>query len=475
MRPQDSYTSHDNYEFAEHDPFTRRSKPARPGIRFFNSSGSGFSSRNIVDTDRIHEALLREFSAGEMEKWRPALRMAVEDGVLTVHFPHRFFAQWFAAHVRPRFERALAGVIPVTYEKGSVRPSDSFPEPPPFFQTPGETDLPFGSRFTFENFLANNKNHFPLASAREVAQNTEAKYNPFVLCGESGSGKSFLLRAMANARAGTAGGTVRLTGIEDMHKLYSSRSDARDVLLSADFLAVDDLQDIARHQHLQNELVALFDAFHLRRRQMVFACSGKVARFAFLHQKLKSRLEWGLIVTLKAPDLDIRMRFIQNRCKERGLDLSKDRILLLAQRFGDLRNLEGCLLKLWAYHELVRERISDQDFENILSHLDTRAATPLTPEQIMDEVCASFGVTREDLLSPGRRHELVLARQVGMFLCRKHLGLSFSELGRIFGGRDHSTALYSCKKIEQLQRDDKEIKNRLHDLSGRCLALGRDA
>lgn len=93
----------------------------------------------------------------------------------------------------------------------------------------------------------------------------------------------------------------------------------------------------------------------------------------------------------------------------------------------------------------------------------------------MDEVCASFGVTREDLLSPGRRHELVLARQAGMFLCRKHLGLSFPELGRIFGGRDHSTVLYSCKKIEQLQRDDKEIKNRLHDLSGRCLALGRDA
>ena len=86
MWPQDSCASRDNYEFAEHDPFTRRSKPARPGIRFFNSSGSGFSSRNIVDTDRIHEALLREFSAGEMEKWRPALRMAVEDGVLTVHF-----------------------------------------------------------------------------------------------------------------------------------------------------------------------------------------------------------------------------------------------------------------------------------------------------------------------------------------------------------------------------------------------------
>lgn len=422
--------------------------------------------------ERIHAALQREFSAEELEKWHSALRMAVVDGVLTVHFPHRFFAQWFAAHVHPRFEHALAEVIPVTYGDDFTQPPAPL-KPPTQRKLPEEDILPFGEQFIFENFLVNDKNSFPLASAQEVAGNGVVRYNPFVLCGESGSGKSFLLRAMANAWAKNTGGTVHLTGIEEMQELYASRSDARNFLLSADFLVVDDLQDIARHQELQNELVALFDAFHLRQRQMAFACSGKVASFAFLTPKLESRLKWGLIVTLKTPDLEIRTQFIQARCRERGFELSKDRVLLLAQRFEDLRNLEGCLLKLWAYQELVSEQISDSDFNNILSHLDHRGAMALTADQIIDEVCSHFGVGREDLLSAGRRHKLVFARQVGMFLCRTHLGLSFPELGRIFGGRDHSTALYSCKKIEQLQQDDKKIKSMLLALSDRCRALAQ--
>jgi chromosomal replication initiator protein len=99
----------------------------------------------------------------------------------------------------------------------------------------------------------------------------------------------------------------------------------------------------------------------------------------------------------------------------------------------------------------------------------------LTPDQVIEEVCSHFGVTRSDLLSAGRRHKLVFARQVGMFLCRTHLGLSFPELGRIFGGRDHSTALYSCKKIEELQRDDKEVKSVVQALSERCRALDQKA
>lgn len=218
-------------------------------------------------------------------------------------------------------------------------------------------------------------------------------------------------------------------------------------------------------------MIALFDHYHLNKKQMVFACTGKVSAYSFLQPKLKSRLEWGLIVTLKAPDLDIRTQYAVAKCKERRIELSKDRMLLLAQRFNDLRNLEGCLLKLWAYRELVREQISDEEFGNILNYLDDRSATVLTPDQILATVCEEFKVSREDLFSAGRKQSLVFARQVGMYLCRKHLGLSFPELGRIFGGRDHSTVLYSYRKIEQLQRDDKSVKNLLNTLSDRCLAL----
>ena len=123
---------------------------------------------------------------------------------------------------------------------------------------------------------------FRSASAQEVAQSREAPYNPFVLCGESGSGKSFLLRAIANARSEHCADGSYVGGIEDLHELYSSRSDARKFLTSMQLLAVDDLQELARYRYLQGELLALFDHFHLQRKQMVFACTGKVGGYTFL-------------------------------------------------------------------------------------------------------------------------------------------------------------------------------------------------
>lgn len=420
-----------------------------------------------MNTDHIYRALLQSFSAAELDKWYPSLGFALEGDALVVRFPHRYFIDWFELHARKRFEQALSGIAAsISYEcrdgssKGIVRE----------FRHAGQP-LPFGAEYVFDNFLTNNKNYFPLASAQEVAQNVDVQYNPFVLCGESGAGKSFLLRAIANAKSEQFRDGIHVTGVEELHELYTSRGDARKHLMSMHFFAVDDLQDIAKYQYLQGELVALFDYYHINRKQMVFACAGKIAGFTFLVPKLKSRLEWGLIVTLKAPDLDIRAQFAQARCRDRRLDLPKERILLLAQRFSDLRNLDGCLLKLWAYRELVHDQISDDDFDNILNYLDDRTSTSLTVDQILVTVCSRFEVTQEELLSPARKHDLVFARQVAMYLCRKLLGLSFPELGRAFGGRDHSTALYSCRKIEQLQRDDKSVKTMLHALSDKCLTM----
>lgn len=420
-----------------------------------------------MNLEQVETMLGRAFSPEELGKWRSSLGLSLEGGVLTVRYPHRYFADWFDAHARGRFEQALAGSgLSLAFECREGGRARIVREP-----KAASVLLPFGSEFIFDNFLVNNKNYFPLASAQEVAQSREAPYNPFVLCGDSGSGKSFLLRAIANARSEFDREGVHVASVEELNELYTSRSDARKHLMSMHFLAVDDLQEVVRYQYLQGELLALFDHFHLHRKQMVFACTGKVAGYTFLQPKLKSRLEWGLTVTLKAPDLDIRTQYALSRCRERRLDLSRDRILLLAQRFADLRNLEGCLLKLWAYSELVNDHISDEEFDNILNYLDDRAGTALSVEQIVEAVCAHFGLTPEEIMSSGRRHELVFARQVAMFLCRKHLGLSFPELGRAFGGRDHSTVLYSCRKVEQLQRDDKSIKSMLQALTEKSLGM----
>lgn len=420
-----------------------------------------------MTTHRIYKELLQSFQTSELDNWYSSLDLSVDNDALIVCFPHRYFEDWFDIHVRQRFEQAVTKVVPKIRYQSSDRSSKQFV--PKLEQV--RQSLPFGSEFVFENFLSNDKNHFPLASARQVAHNKEIQYNPLVLCGASGSGKSFLLRAIANVKSSQLPGGLHVTSIEDLHELYTWRNDARKYLLSMQFLAVDDLQAIVKYAYLQDELMALFDHFHTEDKQLVFACAGSSQRFGFLVPTLKSRLEWGLIVNLQAPDLDIRSQFVQVRCRERGLDLSRDRILYLAQRCVDLRNLEGCLLKLEAYQALVQDQLSDSEFDAIFSSLDPDPELPLTPERIMDSVCTHLGVTLEDMLSTSRKRNHVFARQVAMYLARQLLGLSFPQLGRIFGGKDHSTVLYSHRKIDQLQSDDKNVKSMLQTLSDICLGV----
>lgn len=258
-------------------------------------------------------------------------------------------------------------------------------------------------------------------------------------------------------------------GLEDMRQLYLLRSDARNYLLSKHFLAMDDLQTIASYPDLQEELVILFDYYHSHNKQMVFGCANKAGKLDFLTPKLKARLEWGLVVYLKAPDLDIRSQFILKKCQERGLELSRERVIYLAQCCKDLRKLEGCLHRMFAYQDLVQHQISDAEFASIFSSLAPHTAAALDTDHILNVVCSHFAVSREEVLSGSRKQELVFARQVAMYLCRKLLGLSFPELGRAFGGKDHSTALYSYRKVEQLRNDDKNVKIMLQTLSNTCL------
>lgn len=416
---------------------------------------------------RVFQGLEQAFSTEDLNRWRTSLDMHIVDGNLMVHFPHKFFADWFATEISARFEQALAKTgLGIVYCLQDGLRSAVIRE-----QRPLAATRPFGGEFIFDNFLVNAKNYFPLASARALVQSTEVLYNPFVLCGESGAGKSFLLRAIANAKIEQGHNGVFVAGVEELHELYTSREDARKFLVGMTFFGLDDLQDIARHQYLQNELIALFDQFHTQRKQMVFACTGKVAKLGFLLPRLKSRLEWGLIVTLKGPDLDIRIRYATKRSQEKRLDLSKERLFLLTQRFSDLRNLEGCIVKLWAYQELVQGQISDEDFENILKYQTVNLGKALSVEQVIDLVGGRLGLSKEEILSSGRKQNLAFARHVAMFLCRKHIHLSLPELGRAFGGRDHSTVFYGCRKIEDMQQRDKEVKALIHELSDLCLTL----
>lgn len=428
----------------------------------------------------LRQHFATSFSDAELKRWFDPLHLDFSEAErwLRVSFPHAYFATWFAGTVQERFEEHVSRFLGPGYTVGYLTAQGVAPAAG---QDGGakRIDFPFGHHFTFDRFLTNQKNAFPLATAREVAKDGAEKYNPLVFCGPSGSGKTHLLKAIANELVkDTDTGMVYYGTVEDVAALYAAQPPdqafrVRDQLLRHRALILDDCGQLRHQPRLQPELVVLFDACRDRRILMVFACQEKLATCDFLDPTLRSRLEWGLLQTLHPPDMDVRLQYVQQYARSRKLQLDKEQLLHLAQRFEDFRLLQGVLLKLTAFRELTGKDCGTEDFQQVLAHSTVVERPNLTPEAIMGVVADHFRLEIKSLKGARRHHEVVVARQVAMYLCRQLLGLSFPALGRLFGGKDHSTVLYSVKKIQEVQRDDKTMHQLLKTLKEKCLSLPR--
>lgn len=425
----------------------------------------------------LRKHLLQTSSNDDLARWFDPLHFEYdeENKRLTVGFPHAFFAKWFENEIQDRFEAQLNLFLGNGYLV-SYRDAGSQDRPTGVqaSEVVKRIDFPFGQESTFDTFLINKKNYFPIASAKEVAKQSASLFNPFIICGPGGSGKTHLLKSVGNEISKKYDySTIFMGTMDELNSLYNVqfRGDsirARSHLFEYDFLFIDDFQKIKEYPHFQKELVNIFNHFYDNKKQMVFACRDKVTSYDFLEDSLQSRLGWGLIVTLKEPDLEIRVGYIQRQCRIKRLTLSKEQILTLAQRFADFRYLQGILLKLFAFKELVKKELTQKDFEHILSNTEEKATDDLTPKKIMSVVSEHFNIHVKDLTGTKRHQQIAQARQIAMFLCRQMLNTSYPALGRAFGGKDHSTVLYSVKKVKQLQEDDYDLKQLLKTLKQKC-------
>ena len=425
----------------------------------------------------LRKHLLQTSSDDDLKRWFDPLHFEYdeENKRVTVGFPHAFFAKWFESEIQDRFEAQLnlylgTGYLVSYRDNGSadrctgVKTADVVKR----------IDFPFGQEFTFDSFLINKKNYFPIASAKEVAKQSGSLFNPFIICGPGGSGKTHLIKSVANEISKKNDySSIFMGTMDELNSLYTIQFKgdtirARNHLFEYNFIFLDDFQKIREYPHFQNELVNIFNHFYDNKKQMVLACRDKVTSYDFLNDSLQSRLGWGLIVTLKEPDLEIRVGFIQRQCRSKRLTLSKEQILTLAQRFIDFRYLQGILLKLFAFKELVKKELTQKDFDHILANTEEKATDDLTPKKIMGVVSEHFNIRVGDLTGSKRHQHIAQARQIAMFLCRQMLKTSYPALGRAFGGKDHSTVLYSVKKIDQLQDDDYDLKQLLKTLKNKC-------
>ena len=430
---------------------------------------------------RIRDHLRTTYSDAELQTWFDPLRLRVsETGNIEVSFPHALYARWFSKERQKEFEREIASLFDsqprITYAKTPCGKARSLKVSTKDFQAKAVQVVqqsPDQGQWSFDSFIYNKKNEFPVSMAREMAASAQnPAYNPFIICGRGTCGKTHLLRAMAGAMAasltwdgiffGTAEELRALHADNDKPGVFKRR------LLRHKAIFIDNAHYLASCPGLQQELIHIVEVFREKNKPFVLALDESFDHTA-LNEKLRARLESGLVVMVKKPDLDVRLRYAKAQCRANRLQLRKDLLLPLAQRFQNLPAIQGMVTKIAAFQNKTDKPVSLADLEKIMAN-DTLTGKPATPESIINQVADTFSLTPGDITGPDRRAPIVYARQIAMYLCRELLGVSLSSLGRYFNGKNHATVIYACKKIEQNMNSDKKTHTLVTQIRKRFLS-----
>ena len=433
----------------------------------------------------LRDQLLRTHTADELSSWFDPLRISEKDGELTVVFPHALFGPWFVAKGKQSLETALQEVLghkTVRYACASVSAPCG-----PITDSRVRSDENghfFGSRFSFDTFLYNRKNAFPYQCAKDLAnadeQGDHASSNPFVLWGESGTGKTHLIRAMANAMRKRGKNVFFSPGSELRIHCAQNGSSAfvRDAL-NAEALMVDGLDDFLTLPEIHDDVLSVMDAFTVRGKLMIFTVQRLPETEQSVSPRLFSRLEQGLAVELLKPDMDIRMQYVARRTARQSIRLNKDQMLALVHRFTEFRQIDGVLNRLESFlrrQDLLKKnapaKIGQKDFDELLRYSAGSIRRHLTSAAVIEAAASRLSLSPADIIGDKRNQDVSKARQMAMLLCRELLHCSYPELGRIFGGKDHSTAMYSIKKAKQLLQDNKDARIAYTDILRRCKERG---
>lgn len=332
-------------------------------------------------------------------------------------------------------------------------------------------------RYTFENFIVGSGNELAYAACQAISQSPGEKYNPLFLYGGVGIGKTHLIQAAGNSILATKSHAriVYVSSEQFVQEFldairYKKNTDFAGRYRSADVLIIDDIQFIAGKEKTQEEFFHTFNALHQANKQIIITCDTHPKKIPTLTDRLRSRFEWGMAIDMQAPDFETRCAIIQAKAQSHGVELSSDLIQHLAERSqSNIRELEGMLNRLLAYCEM---RGTVPTTETAVAFLGASNARPkrLNPKQIVERTAKHFHISVEELLGPKRDKEIVVPRQIAMYMLRNELHLSFPKIARELGRKDHTTALHSVDKISKEQAYDSEIREAIADIKERLYA-----
>lgn len=357
---------------------------------------------------------------------------------------------------------------------GETTPPSSRPEPPVRSGTVGGS--PLNARYRFESFVVSESNRFAWAASMAVANSPGNVYNPLLLCGSTGVGKTHLLQAIGHEvrrlhpRLHVCYVPADLFTYEFVTSLRDRHTDAfRRRYRNVDVWLFDDLQFLAGKDSTEQEFFLTFTALQEAGRQIVLCCDRYPRHMDALDSRLRSRLESGVIAEIGCPDLEARVAILRQRAEAERAQISPDVLLYIARLVpSNVRTLEGALIKLLAYCSLTGRAPSEELARNVLAAY-ARQPDPasLTVEAIQQATCEVFRVNLQALYGKRRDRAAVLPRQVAMYLARRLTPSSLAEIGRHFGGRDHSTVIAACARIETALQSDATLQSRLNEITRR--------
>jgi len=332
-------------------------------------------------------------------------------------------------------------------------------------------------RYTFENFIVGSGNELAFAACQAVAQNPGTKYNPLFLYGGVGIGKTHLIQAVGNAvLANKPGAHVVYVSTEQFVQefidavRFRKNTDFAGYYRNADVLILDDVQFIAGKDKTQEEFFHTFNALHQANKQIIISSDKPPKDIPTLEERLRSRFAWGMSIDMQIPDFETRCAIVQTKASTHDITLPADAVEFLANLVQtNIRELEGALNQLLAFCEM---RDLQPDLAIATSLLGGSKARPkhISPKQIIERTARHFQLSLEDILGPKRDKDIVVPRQIAMYILRSELHLSFPKIARELGRKDHTTAIHSVEKIEKEVIYDADIRAAISEIKERLYA-----
>lgn len=427
-----------------------------------------------------------------------------QDGSITIGVPNGFAKEWLENKYNHYILKALRSFDPnireihcilapektAGYSMDSVKNIDAVKAPegtagfvrkkiiekPSFGTTPHDTtvfhETNLNSRYTFENFIVAENNELARAACYAVSQNLGMSYNPLFIYGGVGLGKTHLLQSIGNevVKNDPEKRIKYITSERFTTELVDSIKNQKidkfkEYYQQMDLLIIDDVQFLSGREKTQNEFFHIFNALYQINKQVVISSDRPPKAIPTLEDRLRSRFEGGMITDISRPTLETRIAILESKLAEKGFIMDSPAIRFIAENASqNIRELEGALNRVVAYCEFHKMPPSMENTQKILSELIENNKKSLQTEDIFSVITEFYNVTKEDLIKKGRKKEVAHPRQVMMFLLRQELGIPFSTIGDLLGGRDHTTALHAFEKIDSQKETNIRLKEELHAL-----------